>query len=566
MTAHDLLKKYWGHTNFRLKQEDVINQITAGKDTLAILPTGGGKSICYQIPTLMSEGICIVISPLIALMDDQVRFLSSKGIKSVAITSRMNYSQIETVLNNCIYGNIKFLYIAPERLKSTIIQEKIKHMNVNLITVDEAHCISEWGHDFRPSYRKIAAIRELNTEAPILAVTATATNKVIDDIQESLKFTRVNIVKTKISRDNIAYSVINTNEKTEEILQLVNKIKSSAIVYVRTRKEAKKLSDILNKNRCNSEYYHAGIQSNKRKDIYLRWMHNETRIIVATNAFGMGINKHDVKLIIHTYLPPNIETYIQQSGRAGRNGDSSYSFILINKEDLLIQENILDLKYPEIDKIRLCYQQIANYLQIAENMLPEERIPFDIINFCKRYNTSVIKLYYILQYLEKEEEIKFHTAGSEMSRIKITSTKSELYKFQIANKQYENITKCLLRLHTNIFNHKVNINEEIIAKHIKIDTEQVKKLLNKLKQLEVLDYQEGNVEINTYISYIRPRRDTENLHINKNKWEKRKKIEEDKLKEISKFVFNNQECRSKILSAYFEEYIEECGICDFCIK
>ena len=566
MTANDILRKYWGHTNFRLKQEDIINQVIAGKDTLAILPTGGGKSICYQIPSLILEGICIVISPLIALMDDQVRFLSSKGIKSIAINSRMNYNQIETALNNCIYGNIKFLYIAPERLENTLIQEKIKHMNINLITVDEAHCISEWGHNFRPSYRKIAKIKELIPETPILALTATATNKVAQDIEENLKFTRSNIIKTKLSRDNVAYFVTNTNQKEEKILELINQIKSSSIVYVRTRKEAKRLSEILNKNKYNSEYYHAGIQSHKRKEIQDRWTNNETRIIVATNAFGMGIDKNDVKLIIHTYLPENIETYLQQSGRAGRNGDSAYSFILVNKKDVKIQKEIFKLKYPEIDEIRSCYQKIANYLQIAENVIPEERIAFDIIKFCKRYNISVLKVYYILQYLEKEEEIKFHTTGSEKSKIKIIITNSELYKFQIANQKYEKIIKCLLRLYENIFHYNVNINEEKIAKVANMEIDQVKHQLHKLKQIEVLEYKEGNVEINTYISLIKPRKDINNLHINKGKWEARQEIEHNKLEQISSFAFNKTECRKKILSAYFEEYVQECGICDFCIK
>jgi ATP-dependent DNA helicase RecQ len=365
MDAIEVLKKYWGYTQFRLKQEEIIQQVIKKKDTLALLPTGGGKSICYQVPTIMQEGICLVVSPLISLMDDQVRHLQSKGIKSVSIASHMHYSDIDTALTNCIYGGIKFLYLSPERLKNNIVKSRIKQMNINLIAVDEAHCISEWGHNFRPSYRHISEIRNLLQNTPILALTATATNDVIKDIQQNLLFKEENLIKSSFRRSNISYVVDNVENKNARLIKLLNKIKSSVIVYVGSRKKAKFLTNLLIKNNFSANYYHAGLPAVTKAERQEHWTKNQTRIMIATNAFGMGIDKKDIKLVVHMDMPSTIEAYFQEAGRAGRDGKTAYSFLLANNSDIKKGKDQLKIKYPTISEILESYQNIANYLQIA---------------------------------------------------------------------------------------------------------------------------------------------------------------------------------------------------------
>jgi ATP-dependent DNA helicase RecQ len=367
MDAIDVLIKYWGHTQFRLKQQEIIKQVIDKKDTLALLPTGGGKSICYQVPALMQEGICLVISPLIALMDDQVRFLKSKGIKSIAITSGMHYNEIDTALTNCIYGGVKFLYLSPERLQNELVQTRIKEMNINLITVDEAHCISEWGHNFRPAYRHISEIREIIPDTPVLALSATATSSVIDDIQNNLNFKKHNLIQSSFTRENLSYVVDNVEDKKLRLLKLVDKIKSSVIIYVGSRKAAKEITNFLLNNNYSANYYHGGLAVKVRTERQESWTQNQTRIMVATNAFGMGIDKPDVKLVVHLELPSTIEAYFQEAGRAGRDGKQAYAFLLANKGDVKKQQDLLTLRYPSISEIKTVYQNLANYFQLAEN-------------------------------------------------------------------------------------------------------------------------------------------------------------------------------------------------------
>ena len=333
--AKQILIKYWGHTHFRPMQEEIIQSALSGKDTLALLPTGGGKSICFQIPTLMQDGICIVISPLISLMNDQVQHLKSKGIKSAAITSALSKNEVDVALNNCIFGNYKFLYLSPERLQNKLVQERIKQMNVNLITVDEAHCISEWGYDFRPSYLHIAEIREVIPNIPILALTATATSEIVDDIQEKLLFNKKNLLQASFIRKNLSYVVINTEDKRKKIIQILNHFKSSAIVYARSRKKTKEITQFLRNNNISSDYYHAGLDMEIRNQKQEKWMHNESRVMVATNAFGMGIDKANVQVVIHLSAPTSLEVYFQEAGRAGRDGKLAYSILLSNKSDII---------------------------------------------------------------------------------------------------------------------------------------------------------------------------------------------------------------------------------------
>ena len=565
MDAIDVLKKYWGHTQFRLKQEEIIKQVIDKKDTLALLPTGGGKSICYQIPALMSEGICLVISPLIALMDDQVRFLKSKGIKSIAITSGMHYNEIDTALTNCIYGGIKFLYLSPERLQNELVQTRIKEMNINLITVDEAHCISEWGHNFRPAYRHISKIREIIPNTPVLALSATATTSVIDDIQNNLDFKEHNLIQSSFTRENLSYVVDNIEDKKLRLLKLVDKIKSSVIVYVGTRKAAKEIANFLLNNNYSANYYHGGLASKIRTERQESWTKNQTRIIVTTNAFGMGIDKPDVKLVVHLELPSTIEAYFQEAGRAGRDGKQAYAFLLANKSDVKKQQDLLTLRYPTITEIKNVYQNLANYFQLAENDLPEQAISFDMLSFTERYKMSNLKMYNILKYLEKEEHIKLSEAKYSPSKLMIKVSNSELYKFQIANKYYDNFLKTLLRSYSNLFNNYVIINEQEIASRLKVSTKEVIRLINKLMLLEIVEYTHENN--NSLITYLKPRKDTDKLYLAEKKWEDRKKYEQEKLDKITNYIMDKGSCRSKILLNYFgEQESNNCGKCDFCIN
>jgi len=564
MNAVDVLIKYWGHTSFRLKQEEIINSVIAKKDTLALLPTGGGKSICYQVPALLNEGICIVISPLIALMNDQVRFLKSKGIKSVAITSNMHFTEIETALTNCIYGGIKFLYLSPEKLQNELVQTRIKEMNVNLITVDEAHCISEWGHNFRPAFRHIDEIREIIPNIPVLALTATATSSVIHDIQESLNFKQKNLIQSSFSRGNLSYVVDNVEDKKSRLIKLLNKIKSSVIIYVGSRKAAKEITHFLVENKFSANFYHGGLSAKIRDDRQESWTKNQTRIMVATNAFGMGIDKADVKLVVHMELPSTIEAYFQEAGRAGRNGETAYAFLLANSNDIRKQEELLSLRYPSMKDIKKCYQNIANYLQIAEGFLPIEPIPFNILKFSERYNTTYLKTFNILKYLEKEELFKISDALHTPSKLIMNVNNSELYKFQISNKYYDRFIKLLLRSYGNLFNNYVFINELQLAERYNSDVTEVKRLLIKLQQLEIVKYQEQNN--NPQLTFIKARKDVEALQLNEVKWEKRKEYEKNKLNRISDYISTKKTCRSKMLLHYFgEENSEKCGVCDVCV-
>ena len=564
MNAVDVLIKYWGHTSFRLKQEEIINSVIAKKDTLALLPTGGGKSICYQVPALLNEGICIVISPLIALMNDQVRFLKSKGIKSVAITSNMHFTEIDTALTNCIYGGIKFLYLSPEKLQNELVQTRIKEMNVNLITVDEAHCISEWGHNFRPAFRHIDEIREIIPNIPVLALTATATSSVIHDIQESLNFKEKNLIQSSFSRGNLSYVVDNVEDKKSRLIKLLNKIKSSVIIYVGSRKAAKEITHFLVENKFSANFYHGGLSAKIRDDRQESWTKNQTRIMVATNAFGMGIDKADVKLVVHLELPSTIEAYFQEAGRAGRNGETAYAFLLANSNDIRKQEELLSLRYPSIKDIKKCYQDIANYLQIAEGVLPIEPIPFNILKFNERYNSTYLKTFNILKYLEKEELFKISDTLHTPSKLIMNVNNSELYKFQISNKYYDRFIKLLLRSYGNLFNNYVFINEVQLAERYNSDVTEVKRLLIKLQQLEIVKYQEQNS--NPQLTFIKARKDVEALQLNEVKWEKRKEYEKNKLNRISDYISTKKTCRSKMLLHYFgEENSEKCGVCDVCV-
>ena len=564
LSPQEILKQYWGYDSFRSKQEDAIHSILDAKDTLTLLPTGGGKSICFQVPALMMEGICVVISPLIALMNDQVTALKAKNIRALAITSGMSFSELDIALDNCIYGNYKFLYLSPERLESDMVQQRLKKMNINLIAVDEAHCISEWGYNFRPSYLKIAEIREITT-APIIALTATATPLVVKDIQEKLKFDNENVISTSFYRDELSYVVLKQDDKDSKLIQILNRVKGTSIIYCRTRKETKRIHLLLSEYGITSHYYHAGLDVLERASKQKQWQLNHVRVMVATNAFGMGIDKNDVRLVIHNHLPFSLEAYFQEAGRAGRDRKLAYSILLYNDLDIHNLKKQINDHYPEIEIVRNVYQQIANFLGIAIGDGKHQEFPFHINEFCERYNLNQLQTYNALKLLEKEDYIKLSEAIHQPSRLFIKVTHTELYQFQISNKQYDILLKILLRSYGSLFDNFTKIQENIIAKRAQLSTQEVKDFLTNLKQMDILDYIPQNS--NPKLLMLKTRVDSKYISLSKETLETRKANEEAKAASVIQYASNQYQCRSHVLQNYFgEEDNKRCGKCDVCLE
>ena len=564
LSPQEILKQYWGYDSFLSKQEDAIHSILDAKDTLTLLPTGGGKSICFQVPALMMEGICVVISPLIALMNDQVTALKAKNIRALAITSGMSFSELDIALDNCIYGNYKFLYLSPERLESDMVQQRLKKMNINLLAVDEVHCISEWGYNFRPSYLKIAEIREITT-APIIALTATATPLVVKDIQEKLKFDNENVISTSFYRDELSYVVLKQDDKDSKLIQILNRVKGTSIIYCRTRKETKRIHLLLSEYGITSHYYHAGLDVLERASKQKQWQLNHVRVMVATNAFGMGIDKNDVRLVIHNHLPFSLEAYFQEAGRAGRDRKLAYSILLYNDLDIHNLKKQINDHYPEIEIVRNVYQQIANFLGIAIGDGKHQEFPFHINEFCERYNLNQLQTYNALKLLEKEDYIKLSEAIHQPSRLFIKVTHTELYQFQIANKQYDILLKILLRSYGSLFDNFTKIQENIIAKRAQLSTQEVKDFLTNLKQMDILDYIPQNS--NPKLLMLKTRVDSKYISLSKETLETRKANEEAKAASVIQYASNQYQCRSHVLQNYFgEEDNKRCGKCDVCLE
>jgi len=564
LSPKEILKQYWGYDSFRSKQEDAIHSILDSKDTLTLLPTGGGKSICFQVPALMMDGICVVISPLIALMNDQVTVLKAKNIRALAITSGMSFSELDIALDNCIYGNYKFLYISPERLESDMVQQRLKKMNINLLAVDEAHCISEWGYNFRPSYLKIAEIREITT-APIIALTATATPLVVKDIQEKLKFDNENIISTSFYRDELSYVVLKQDDKDSKLIQILNRVKGTSIIYCRTRKETKRIHLLLSEYGITSHFYHAGLDVVERASKQKQWQLNHVRVMVATNAFGMGINKKDVRLVVHNHIPFSMEAYFQEAGRAGRDKKLSYSILLYNDLDINDLKKQINNHYPKIEFIKSIYQNISNYLGIAIGDGEHQEFSFNISEFCKRYNLNQLQTFNSIKLLEKEDYIKLSEAIHQPSRLFIKVTHTELYQFQIANKQYDILLKILLRSYGSLFDNFTKIQENIIAKRAQLSTQEVKDFLTNLKQMDILDYIPQNS--NPKLLMLKTRVDSKYISLSKETLETRKANEEAKAASVIQYASNQYQCRSHVLQNYFgEEDNKRCGKCDVCLE
>ncbi len=565
MTPGEALARHWGHRSFRPLQEDIIQSVLEGNDTLALLPTGGGKSICYQVPSMMKDGICIVISPLIALMKDQVMNLRKRGIKAIAIYSGMKKREIDLLLDNCIHGAYKFLYLSPERLSTEIVQTRIERMPVNLLAVDEAHCISQWGYDFRPPYLKIAEIRPFLKSVPVLALTATATDEVKKDICEKLEFKNERIFQSSFERKNIAYVVRFEENKLHKLVTIFDRTPGCGIVYVRNRKHAKEISDFLRKNRIAADYYHAGLELKERSLKQEKWIANETRIMVCTNAFGMGIDKPDVRCVVHVDLPENIEMYYQESGRAGRDGKKSFAVLLYNLSDKAETEKRIKGSFPSISEIQNIYTALGNYFQLAVGAGKGESYDFDIAAFSRTYNFEILKTHHALRLLEQQGLLAVSDAVFTPARMKIIVSREELYKFQVANANSDHIVKFLLRTHIGLFDEMVNLNVGEIAKRLKIDKLELVRTLVLMDHLKIAVYEKQTDQ--PQITFLEAREDARYLGLDEGFIGKRKKNYESSLLKMLAYAMNNNRCRSQFVLDYFGETDNcRCGICDICLE
>ncbi len=564
-TIHEILEHYWGYKNFRPLQEDIINSVLQGNDTLALLPTGGGKSICFQVPAIVREGICIVVSPLIALMKDQVDSLVSKGIKAIAITSTMHKREIDIALDNCVHGPIKFLYLSPERLESEIVKVRLQKMKVNLIAIDESHCISQWGYDFRPSYLKIESLRELLPGIPVLALTATATTEVVKDIQEKLLFKKANVFQKSFERKNLSYVVIHEEDKLLRLVKIAHNLKGVGIVYVRNRKKTQDIANYLRSNKIEADFYHAGLDAKVREQKQSNWMQNSTRIIVCTNAFGMGIDKPDVRFVVHIDLPDSLEAYFQEAGRAGRDEQNAYSVLLYNKGDKIELERNVNNSFPGIEEIKQTYQALANYYQMPTGSGAGVTFNFDIVAFCDTYKLQALTVFNCLKFLEKEGYISTTEALHQPSRIKFELNREDLYKFQIASPSFDGFIKLLLRTYSGLFDNFVKINEFDLAKKINTSRDEIVKTINYLQQHQLLAYT-PQTEL-PQLTFEQERIDVKNLTISKENLTILKQRAIERMESVIHYADSNHKCRSQILLAYFgETNTYRCNQCDVCLE
>jgi ATP-dependent DNA helicase RecQ len=564
MTIQEILKHYWEYDNFRPLQEEIIQSVLLGRDTLALLPTGGGKSVCFQVPALAKEGICLVISPLIALMKDQVENLKAKGIEAIAIVSGMGKREVDIALDNCIYGTVKFLYLSPERLLSELVRERIKYMNVNLIAVDEAHCISQWGYDFRPPYLHIADLRELHPDVPVLALTATATAEVSDDIQQKLLFKQPNVFQQSFERKNISYVVQNEENKLRKLLDIAKGVKGSGIVYVRSRKETSEIAKFYSENGFKADFYHAGLTMEQRTVKQESWKTNRTRIIVATNAFGMGIDKPDVRFVIHKDMPESLEAYYQEAGRAGRDEQKAYAVLLFNYADRFKNEKKFLTNFPSADEIKLVYHNLGNHFQLAYGTGQGISFDLDLSDFCSRFKLDPTKTINALKFLEKDEYLSFNESVFLPSRFRFEVLNEELYNFQIQNSSWDPFIKTLLRSYGGSFESYVRLREHDLARRSNLSVQQVIEGLKQLQELGILNYLSQTDQ--PQVTYTRPRQHNNDLIINKRYIEERKAIYRKKLEAVFAYA-EHKKCRSQMLLAYFDETnADKCGLCDVCLE
>lgn len=560
----DILERYWNHRSFRPLQEDIINAVLHNEDTFALLPTGGGKSVCFQIPALIKEGICIVVSPLIALMKDQVNNLNDKGIKALAITSGISFSDLDTLLDNCIYGNYKFLYLSPERLQQDLVKDRIQQMNVNLIAVDEAHCISQWGNDFRPAYKNITILRELHPTVNVIALTATAKPEVVDSIITELDFIAPKIFKASFVRPNIAYMVLGTEDKHYKIEQILRKYPGSSIIYVRTRRMALEIHGYLQTKGFSSLYYHGGISSKEKQDHLHQWTHDQKDIMVATTAFGMGIDKADVRAIIHVNLPESLESYYQESGRAGRNGEKAFAVILTNKTDEQTLKNQFLNVLPSIDFLKQVYRKLCNYFQIpyGEGELTVHEYNFN--DFCKAYDFNATITFNALQILDRNSIISLTQQFNYQAKLQFLVSNQALFGYLATHKDIDMLVKSILRTYGGIFENLLKVDLKLISDKASMAEEQVIKQLRQLKKDEIVEFQFSNTD--SELTFLIPREDDKTINRISKHVEQHFNLKETQINAVIDYIKNTDICKNKQLTQYFGETIDtDCGICSVCI-
>ncbi len=562
-TPKKILQEYWGYPDFRPMQEEIIQSVMDGKDTLALLPTGGGKSICFQVPALAMDGICIVVSPLIALMKDQVYNLQRRNISATAIYSGMHYRDIDRMFDNCVYGNVKLLYLSPERLMTDLAIERIKRMNVNLLAIDEAHCISQWGYDFRPPYLQIAEIRKLIPNTPVMALTATATQDVVVDIQEKLEFKEKNVFQKSFERENLSYVVLNEENKEVKMLDIIKKVKGTGIVYVRNRKKTKLIAQYLQRNNIAADFYHAGLTTDERSQKQDDWVNNKTRIIVSTNAFGMGIDKPDVRIVVHMEAPDSLEAYFQEAGRGGRDGKKAYAVLLYNPNDRLNLEGQYEAAFPSPEEIRQTYRALGSYFQLAVGGGIGDSFDFDLIEFAKTYKLDIMKTFNCLKILEQGGWIVLSEAVFVPSSIKVSVSKDEMYDYLLRNQRFDLIIKTILRSYQGAFNNFVNINERKLASFLKISAAELFHALKIIQQDGIVDYRP--MKDKPQIFFLQERIDANNLTIDTKLYEFRKKRHLERITKVMAYA-EEERCRSRQLLYYFgETETKICGVCDVCL-
>jgi ATP-dependent DNA helicase RecQ len=561
----EILTKYWGYSNFRPLQEDIIQSLYNGYDTLGLMPTGGGKSITFQVPALAMDGICLVITPLIALMKDQVDNLKRRGIKALAIYSGLSKEEINIILDNCVFGDYKFLYLSPERLKTEMFQARLKNMKISFIAVDESHCISQWGYDFRPSYLEIAKIREQLPNVPILALTATATLDVVDDIQDKLLFRKKNVFSKSFERKNVVYLIRETEDKLKYILKILENIKGTGIIYVRNRRKTKEIAEFLQKNNISADYYHAGLKAEIKDKKQNDWKNGICRVIVSTNAFGMGIDKDNVRVVIHIDLTDSLEAYFQEAGRAGRDEKQAFAILLYHKSDKTKIEQRIEKSFPPIEEAKKIYSALGNYFQLPVGAGKGMSYDFDIGDFCTRYKLEIMRTFSSLKLLEMEGYIELTEDIENPSKLHFLVNRDDLYKFQVANASYDVFIKFLLRSYTGLFTDFVTINEEQIAKKTNLKIDVIKDLLQKLNNAKIVRYIPR--KHTPMLIYTEERLDEKSVLISRENYEIRKNRFVDKVNAVFNYATSHTKCRSQLLLEYFGEKTSyRCGNCDVCTQ
>lgn len=561
----EILKRYWGYDSFRGIQEQIIRDVSSGRDTLALMPTGGGKSITFQVPALAQEGVCIVVTPLIALMKDQVENLQRRGIRAVAIYSGMTQEQIDTALTNCIYDDLyKFLYCSPERLETELFKARVARMRVSLIAVDEAHCISQWGYDFRPSYLKIKELRALLPDVPVLALTATATPDVVEDIQTQLDFRQKHVLQMSFERKNLSYIVRNVENKQAYLLRTLMKNDGCGIIYVRSRKKTVDTARLLQQYHISAEAYHAGLAPAERSRRQEAWTRGETRVMVATNAFGMGIDKADVRFVIHLDLPESLEAYFQEAGRAGRDGRPSFAVLLYASSDRSRLERHLKSSFPPMDHVRSIYEDLCYFLEIPLHTGAGMSFAFSMETFVSRFHHELMETYYAIRLLESDGYLMYDEEPDEQSRVVFRMERDELYHFRVANEHLDTCIQLLLRSYTGIFTDYVAVDESMLAFKLQATPQEVYEMLSQLRRAHVIDYVPRREE--PVLTWLIDRMETRHVTLSNAVYRDRQKLQQQKVSSVLRYAEESHICRSRMLLHYFgQRDLQDCGQCDVCI-